>query len=111
MYHDNFFPVIYAKVPETVKTIPQIGAGVEQNGVPVPNVLSIPAPSIQVSKIDAPTRRSVRQAQRKKRKHGFIPKITIKPIVPPKNEGLYILLQRYILFCMPSHIKHLKQCF
>ncbi|XP_053394409.1 polycomb protein Asx-like isoform X2 [Mercenaria mercenaria] len=79
--------VIYAKIPDTVKTIPPLGTGVEQNGVPIPSVISIPTSNIQMPKVDTPTRRSVRQAQRKKRKHGFIPKITIKPIVPPKHEG------------------------
>lgn len=78
--------VIYAKIPATVKTIPPVSVEVEQNGVPVPSVISIPTSSVTLSKVDTPTRRSVRQAQRRKRKHGFIPKITIKPIIPPKHE-------------------------
>lgn len=63
----------------------------EQNGVASPTVITVQSAESskvsQPSKIEAPPRRSVRQAQRKKRKHGFIPKITIKPIVPPKSEG------------------------
>lgn len=78
--------VIYAKLSGDVQTIPPEGTEVEQNGVPVPRVITIPKPLASSTKLDVPTRRSVRQAQRRKRKHGFIPKITIKPIVPPKCE-------------------------
>lgn len=79
--------VIYAKIPDDIKTIPLSGTEIEQNGIPTPEIITLPKSSAQTStRIDVPTRRSVRQAQRRKRKHGFIPKITIKPIIPPKSE-------------------------
>ncbi|KAL4236341.1 putative Polycomb group protein asxl2 [Mactra antiquata] len=82
--------VIYAKLPESVKTMPGTSSNIGNGVGVVPSVITIPAPrtsqSQSTSKLDVPTRRSVRQAQRKKRKHGFIPKITIKPLIPPKSE-------------------------
>lgn len=60
----------------------------EQNGASPTSVVTVTtnegAKPCQPAKIEAPTRRSLRQAQRKKRKQCFIPKITIKPIVPPE---------------------------
>lgn len=81
-----------------MKTIPPVSVEVEQNGMPTPSVISIPTSVVPVSKVDVPTRRSVRQAQRRKRKHGFIPKITIKPIVPPKHEGI-LTVYLYLKTC------------
>lgn len=82
---------MYAKLPDSVKMIATSSHSLDQNGVMTPAVVTVKSSEgskvSQSSKVEAPTRRSVRQAQRKKRKHGFIPKITIKPIVPSKSEG------------------------
>jgi len=95
---------VYAKIPETVKMITGTPAStLEQNGVASPTVITVSSsegstpsqPTNTETKVEAPTRRSVRQAQRKKRKHGFIPKITIKPIVQPKSEGKRCIWQVY----------------
>ncbi|WAR24310.1 ASX-like protein [Mya arenaria] len=89
--------VIYAKLPESVKVLAQSNGDPGQN-IDVIDILNkqltsvikpVSSEQIRLAQrhTDFPTRRSLRQAQRKKRKHGFIPKITIKPIVPPKSEG------------------------
>ena len=86
------FPVIYVKLPEEAFSRLPITEPGDCNGVPAiapSSVIFKPSQGVQA---DTPTRRSVRQAQRKKRKHSFIPKITIKPIIPPKPEGKLILV-------------------
>ncbi|KAH3699087.1 polycomb protein Asx-like [Dreissena polymorpha] len=82
--------VIYAKLLSHLAV--SANNGVPGGGsVPMGETVSVPTALVPVisaeGKLDLPTRRSARQAQRKKRKHVFIPKITIKPIVPPKSDG------------------------
>ena len=96
LYHGKkevyyFLPVMYVKLPDHIRTIPPREVP-SQNGVDLHIQKSERVQNAVVKALpkfaDITPRRSVRQAQRlKRRKNQIIPRITIKPILPPKSGG------------------------
>lgn len=97
--------VMYVKLPDHIKTIPPRDVtahnGVDRH-VPtserVQNTVVKTLPKLG----DMSPRRSVRQAQRlKRRKNPIIPRITIKPILPPKDGEDFVYKSRPVYASTP----------
>ena len=87
---------MYVRLPDNIKTIPPRDC-TAQNGIDIPVSASDRVKNNLVKALpkfsDITPRRSVRQAQRlKRRKNQIIPRITIKPILPPKAGGRSIVI-------------------
>ena len=86
----SLFAVMYVKLPEYIKTIPPRDVPVQNGDVHAPIADRIAKPLMKpLPKFnDIAPRRSLRQAQRlKRRKNQNFPRITIKPVLPPKPAG------------------------
>ena len=82
---------MYVKLPDHIKTIPPRDCA-SHNGLEIPASAAERVKNSLVKALpkfsNTEPRRSVRQAQRlKRRKNQIIPRITIKPILPPKTRG------------------------